>query len=706
MGPSRTDIGDEARYLAPSFMSTHKRQLLVTAGLPYANGDIHLGHMVEYLQTDIWCRFQRLRGNDCLYLCADDAHGTPIMLRAREEGIEPQELIDSMRKRHEADFSDFLIHFDDYHTTHSPENKALAESIYLSLEKAGHIHSKVIEQAYDPEAQMFLPDRFIRGTCPKCKTPDQYGDSCESCSATYDSSELLDAVSVVSGATPITKESEHYFFKLADFQEMLEEWTAGEGMQTEVRNKLNEWFEGGLRDWDISRDAPYWGFEIPGKKDKFFYVWLDAPIGYMATTMKYCERTGKNFDDYWKVDSDVEVYHFIGKDIAYFHTLFWPAMLKGAGYRTPSAVYVHGFLTVNGVKMSKRRGTFINARTYLEHLDPEYLRYYYAAKLNAGLDDIDLNLEDFSQRINSDLVGKFVNIASRCAGILNKGFSRTLSDELPEPELFAEFADASNEVAELYESRQFSKMIRKVMSLADKANQYIDGQKPWKLAKEEATLAQAQAVCTQGINLYSTLITYLAPVMPELAKKSAELLGRELAWESVHIPLVGVTLAEFRPLITRVDKDKIAAMVEASKSPEAKAEEAAEAAEKTKKKSKPKKKKAPAADGEISFEDFAKVDLRVATIVNAEHVEGADKLLQITVDLGQGDTRNIFAGIKAAYAEPSLLVGKLVVVVANLAPRKMRFGMSEGMIIAAGPGGEDIFLLSPDEGASAGMVVK
>lgn len=687
-------------------MSTKERQILVTAGLPYANGDIHLGHMVEYLQTDIWCRFQRLRGNDCLYLCADDAHGTPIMLRAREEGIEPQELIDAMRTRHEADFADFQIHFDEYHTTHSPENKKLAQSIYLSLEKAGHIDTKVIEQAFDPEAQMFLPDRFIRGTCPRCKTPDQYGDSCESCSATYDSSELLDAVSVVSGATPITKESEHYFFKLANFQEMLEEWTAGEGMQIEVRNKLNEWFVGGLRDWDISRDAPYWGFEIPGKKDKFFYVWLDAPIGYMATSMKYCERTGKNFDDYWNPESDVEVYHFIGKDIAYFHTLFWPAVLKGAGYRTPSAVYVHGFLTVNGVKMSKRRGTFINARTYLDHLNPEYLRYYYAAKLNNGLDDIDLNLEDFSQRINSDLVGKLVNIASRCAGILGKRFESTLSAELPKPELFAEFAAASTEIAELYESRQFSKMVRLVMSLADKANQFIDEEKPWKLAKEEATLPRAQAVCTQGINLYRTLITYLAPVLPGLAEKSAELFGTPITWESVQTPLLGKAISEFKPLILRVDKDKVAAMVEASKPADA-IEEAPEATKKAKSKSKSKSKKAaPGPAEQIAFDDFAKIDLRVATITKAEHVEGADKLLQITVDLGQGDTRNIFSGIKSAYTEPSNLVGKLVVVVANLAPRKMRFGMSEGMIIAAGPGGEDIFLVSPDEGAVAGMVVK
>ncbi len=686
-------------------MTTKKRRILVTAGLPYANGDIHLGHLVEYLQTDIWCRYQRLRGQDCIYLCADDAHGTPIMLRAREEGIEPQELIDTMRKRHEADFADFQIHFDEFHTTHSPENKKLAETIYLALEKAGHITSKVIEQAYDPNANMFLPDRFIRGTCPKCKTPDQYGDSCESCSATYDSSELLDAVSVVSGATPITKESEHFFFKLADFQEMLEEWTAGEGMQPEVRNKLNEWFEGGLRDWDISRDAPYWGFEIPGKKDKFFYVWLDAPIGYMATSAKYCERTGKNFDEYWKKDSEVEVYHFIGKDIAYFHTLFWPAMLQGAGYRTPSAVWVHGFLTVNGVKMSKRRGTFINARTYLDHLHPEYLRYYYAAKLNSGLDDIDLNLEDFALRIDSDLVGKLVNIASRCAGILGKRFDSQLSAELHDPELFAEFISASEEIGELYEKRQFSKMIRLVMSYADKANQYIANEAPWTLAKSEETLPAAQAVCTQGLNLYRALITYLSPVIPGIAKQSEALFKSELTWDAVRTPLLGVQIAAFKPLIQRIDKDKIKAMVEASKPPGSADLPPEEPKKKTEKKKKSKN-APPVPEGCISFDEFAKVELKVATITEATHVEGADKLLQITADLGNGDSRNIFAGIKEAYPDPSQLVGKQVVVVANLAPRKMRFGISEGMIIAAGPGGSDIFLLSPDQGASTGMIVK
>jgi methionyl-tRNA synthetase len=505
-------------------MTTNPRRILVTAALPYANGDIHIGHMVEYLQTDIWSRYQRLIGNDCIYLCADDAHGTPIMLRAQKEGITPLALIETMQKRHEADFAGFSIAFDEYHTTHSEENRVLAERVYGALRKGGHIHTKTIQQAYDPEAQMFLPDRFIRGTCPRCKTADQYGDSCENCGATYASSELIDPVSVVSGKTPIEKESEHYFFKLANFQEMLEKWTTSEGVQPEVRNKLKEWLEGGLKDWDISRDAPYWGFEIPDAKGKFFYVWLDAPVGYMATCEKYCQRTGRNFDDYWAADSTAEVHHFLGKDISYFHALFWPAMLQGAGMRLPTKVNCHGFLTVNGLKMSKSRGTFIAARTYLDHLHPEYLRYYLAAKLSSGLDDIDLNLEDFVARVNSDLVGKLVNIASRCATILNKQFDKTLSDTLPEPALYDEFVAASSEIGELYEGREFSKVVRKVMALADRANGYIAEQKPWVLAKDESTRAEAQAVCTQGLNLYRCLITYLQPIVPGIAKDSALLL--------------------------------------------------------------------------------------------------------------------------------------------------------------------------------------
>jgi methionyl-tRNA synthetase len=688
-------------------MTSNPRRILVTAALPYANGDIHIGHMVEYLQTDIWSRYQRLRGHDCIYLCADDAHGTPIMLRAQKEGITPQELIDTMQERHQADFAGFSISFDEYHTTHSEENRVLAEQVYGALQKGGHIHTKTIEQAFDPEAQMFLPDRFIRGTCPRCKTADQYGDSCESCGSTYGSSELIDPVSVVSGKTPITKETEHHFFRLANFQDMLETWTNSEGVQPEVRNKLKEWLGSELKDWDISRDAPYWGFEIPGAKDKFFYVWLDAPVGYMATCRVYCERTGKNFDDYWAADSTAEVHHFLGKDISYFHALFWPAMLQGAGFRLPTKVNCHGFLTVNGVKMSKSRGTFIKARTYLEHLHPEYLRYYVAAKLSSGLDDIDLNLEDFVTRVNSDLVGKLVNIASRCAGILNKQFDKVLSDSLPEKALYDEFVAASDEIGDHYEAREFSKAVRKVMALADRANAYIAEQKPWILAKDEATRAQAQAVCSQGLNLYRCLITYLKPIVPGIAADSETLFGIELTWKSLPEPMLGRAISDFKPLLQRVEKDKVDAMVEASKEGEAgdkkKGEKKAKSGDS--KKAKKSKKSAPVPEGCISFDDFAKVDLRIATIIKAEHVEGADKLLQITVDLGNGSQRNIFAGIKEAYA-PDTLVGKQVVVVANLAPRKMRFGISEGMIIAAGPGGKDIFLLSPDEGAVVGMEVK
>lgn len=682
-------------------MSTDTRRILVTAALPYANGDIHIGHMVEYLQADIWSRYQRLRGNNCLYICADDAHGTPIMLRARNEGIEPQELIDKMKIRHEADFGEFGIHFDEFHTTHSEENKEVVEGVYIALRDAGHIHTKTIEQAYDPEAKMFLPDRFIKGTCPRCKAADQYGDSCEHCGATYSPTDLIDPVSVISGQAPIRKESEHYFFKLGDFQEMLQAWTSRDVMQPEVYNKLKEWFDGGLRDWDISRDAPYWGFKIPGTTDKYFYVWLDAPCGYIASSKKYFAEHGIDFEDYWSVDSTAEIYHFIGKDIAYFHCLFWPAMLHGAGYRTPTAVYCHGFLTVDGLKMSKSRGTFINARTYLDHLDPEYLRYYFAAKLSSGLDDIDLNLEDFQQRVNSDLVGKLINIASRCK-ILEKLFDSTLSAALPKPALYDEFVSAAGEIGEFYERRDFSKAIRKIMALADKANQYIDEEKPWILAKDPSTLAEAQAVCTQGINLYRCLITYLAPVVPRLARDSEALLKVELRWDTLASPLCGVTISKFTHLMQRVDKDKVAAMVEASK-PKG-SELAAVPAAKAEKKKDKKPQPAASPEGIIAFDDFAKVDLRIASIIKAEHVEGSDKLLQVTVDIG-GETRNIFAGIKDAY-DPADLVGRLVVVVANLAPRKMRFGLSEGMIVAAGPGGKDIFLLTPDSGATPGMIVK
>jgi len=682
-------------------MAETKRKILITSALPYANGPIHLGHLVEYIQTDIWSRFQKMRGHDCTYVCADDAHGTPIMLRAQGEGIEPEELITRVAREHQADFADFAIAFDNYHSTHSPENQELASLIYKRLRENGHIETRTITQAYDPEKKMFLPDRFIKGTCPKCGAEDQYGDSCEVCGATYSPTDLKDAVSAISGAKPIEKESVHHFFRLADFEGMLQYWIKGDHLQSEIAHKLKEWFEAGLQDWDISRDAPYFGFEIPDAPGKYFYVWLDAPIGYMASFKNLCEKKGKHdFDEYWKQDSKAELYHFIGKDIAYFHTLFWPAMLKGSGFRTPNAVYCHGFLTVNGSKMSKSRGTFIMARSYLDHLNPEYLRYYFAGKLGNGIDDIDLNLEDFQARVNSDLVGKVVNIASRCAGFITKRFDGKLASDIAEPVLLQEFIDAGNTIAQQYEQREYGHAMRTIMHLADKANVYIDEKQPWVVAKQEAEDQQLHEICTVGINLFHVLMTYLKPVLPVTAEKAEEFLNiKPMSWTNYTVPLTSHSINKFKPLMTRVEKEKVDAMLEASKQHLEKTASAAPAKE---------EKKAagniePIAET-IQFDDFAKIDLRIAKIVKAEHVEGADKLLQLTLDIGDG-TRNVFAGIKSAY-KPEDLEGKLTVMVANLAPRKMRFGMSEGMVLAAGPGGKDLFILNPDEGALPGMRVK
>ena len=676
---------------------TDSRNILVTSALPYANGPIHLGHLVEYIQTDIWVRFQKMRGHQCYYVCADDAHGTPIMLRARQEGIEPQELIDRMHAEHAKDFDDFKIAFDNYYTTHSEENKEIASTIYKRLKADGHIDVRTVRQAYDPEAEMFLPDRFIKGTCPKCGAEDQYGDNCEVCGATYAPTDLKNPVSAVSGATPIEKDSDQFFFKLGDFQNFLEEWLDAGHTQSEIANKQKEWFEEGLQDWDISRNAPYWGFEIPDAPGKYFYVWMDAPMGYMASFKNFCDKQGLNFDDYWGKDSKAQVVHFIGKDIARFHTLFWPAVLHGAGFRTPSSVFCHGFLTVDGQKMSKSRGTFIMARTYLEHLNPEYLRYYYAAKLSSGVDDIDLNLEDFQQRVNSDLVGKVVNIASRCAGFIMKKFDGKLSAQLPSPSLYQELVDGGNKIAEHFEHREYSHAIRDIMALADRANQYIDEQKPWVKIKEESQQQDVQDTCTQGINMFRVLVIYLKAILPDMAKHAEDFLNcGELSWTDVEKPLLNHEINKFKPLMQRIEKDAIDKIVDASKQNLAEAKKQAE------------KKTAstsiePIAD-EIEFDDFAKVDLRIAKIVKAEHVEKADKLLQLTLDIG-GETRNVFAGIKSAYA-PEDLEGKLTVMVANLKPRKMRFGMSEGMVLAAGPGGKDLWILNPDDGAQPGMKVK
>ncbi len=679
-------------------MSTHTaRKILITSALPYANGPIHLGHLVEYIQTDIWARFQKMRGHECYYVCADDAHGTPIMLRARQDGITPEELIEAVSKDHQSDFSDFLIDFDHYHSTHSDENRELSQGIYRTLRDDGHITTRTISQAYDPEANMFLPDRFIKGTCPKCGAQDQYGDSCEACGATYDTTDLKDPYSVVSGATPIKKDTEHYFFKLGDFEDMLKQWTTAGHVQSEIANKLGEWFESGLKDWDISRDAPYWGFEIPDTTDKYFYVWLDAPIGYMASFKRLCADKGLDFDEFWKSGDKTELYHFIGKDIAYFHTLFWPAVLSGSGYRTPSKVFCHGFLTVDGSKMSKSRGTFIKARTYLDHLKPEYLRYYYAAKLSSGVDDIDLNLEDFQQRVNTDLVGKFVNIASRVAGFIKKNHDGMLADTLPRPELQQQMVNAGEQIAQHLEERKYSQAIREIMALADRANEYIAEEEPWAKNKQEGMEAEVHGICTQGINMFRLLCIYLKPILPEVITQAEAFLNcGELSWSDIEKPLLDHPINKFKPLMQRVEKESIDKIVDASK-------EDIKVTQQQNVSAKASTTNEPIAD-EIDFEDFAKVDLRIARIVKAEHVEKADKLLQLTLDIGD-ETRNVFAGIKTAYA-PEDLEGKLTVMVANLKPRKMRFGMSEGMVLAAGPGGKDLWILNPDDGAQPGMKVK
>ena len=675
------------------------RKILITSALPYANGPIHLGHLLEYIQTDIWSRFQKARGHQCYYVCADDAHGTPIMLKAQQLGLTPEQMIAQTAIEHQADFAEFLIGFDNYHSTHSSENQAFASEIYTKLDAGGYIKRRSISQLFDPEKQMFLPDRFVKGDCPKCGALDQNGDSCDVCGATYSPTELKNPKSVVSGATPVLKDSEHYFFDLPAFEQMLQDWTRGGALQNEMANKLQEWFKDGLQQWDISRDAPYFGFEIPGAPGKFFYVWLDAPIGYLASFKNYCSKTGVDFDQFWQLDSDAEVYHFIGKDIIYFHSLFWPAMLHGAGYRKPTSVFAHGFVTVNGAKMSKSRGTFIKARTYLEHLNPEYLRYYFASKLTSGIVDLDLNLDDFSQKVNADLVGKVVNIASRCASFVTKKFNGTLSATLAEPELFAEFIAQGDSIAASFEEREYARAIRDIMALADKANQYIDAKAPWVLAKDDSKQQETLDVCSMGINLFRVLMHYLAPVLPQMAKEVEAFLNCELRWDNYQQPLLNHAIQPFKALMQRVDPVKVQAMVDASKDnlqPAAPVTAPAAVASATD--------NIEAIAPTINIDDFAKLDLRIAKIVSAEHVEGADKLLRLQLDLGN-ETRQVFAGIKAAY-QPEQLVGRLTVMVANLAPRKMKFGMSEGMVMAAGPGGSEIFLLSPDDGATPGMRVK
>lgn len=689
-------------------MATSQRKILVTSALPYANGPIHLGHMLEYIQTDIWSRYQKLRGHECHYICADDAHGTPIMLKAQQLGMAPEEMIAQVNKEHQQDFADFNIAFDNYHSTHSDENRVLASDIYLKLRANGYIKSKSISQLFDPEKSMFLPDRFVKGTCPKCKSPDQYGDNCDACGATYSPTELINPKSAVSGATPVMKDTEHFFFDLPAFEGMLKEWTRSGALQTEMANKLDEWFEQGLQQWDITRDAPYFGFEIPDAPGKYFYVWLDAPIGYMGSFKNLCDKRPElSFDEFWAKDSKAEVYHFIGKDIVYFHSLFWPAMLHGSGYRQPNSVYAHGYVTVNGAKMSKSKGTFIKARTYLDHLDPEYLRYYYAAKLSSRIDDLDLNLEDFAQRVNSDLVGKLVNLASRTAGFITKRFDGKLA-KIADTTLTEAFLAKQEQIAEFYETREYGKAMREIMALADIANGFVADAAPWQMVKQDDQQEAAHQVCSNALNLFRILVTYLKPVLPRLAQDVEAFFQLTLTWDALSQDLAGHEIAPFKAMMQRVELDKVNAMVADSKENLQVTADVPKtaAAEKTVKSSNVSSE--PLVDDPISdtinFDDFAKIDLRIARIVKAEHVAEADKLLKLQLDIGS-ETRQVFAGIKSAYS-PEDLEGKLTVMVANLAPRKMRFGMSEGMVLAAGPGGSDLWILEPHDGAQPGMRVK
>ena len=673
---------------------TASRKILVTSALPYANGPIHLGHLVEYIQTDIWVRAMKAMGHNVTYVCADDAHGTAIMLKAQDNGITPEEQIATVKASHEKDFAGFLIDFDNYHSTHSSENQYFSQKIYTTLKQNGYIFTKDVEQLFDTEKGLFLADRFVKGTCPECDAPNQYGDNCEVCSSTYNATELKNPYSTLSNSSPIIRSSKHYFFNLPQFDEFLRTWTKSQGrLQSSIYNKLSEWFDAGLAPWDISRDAPYFGFKIPDtpadEPDKYFYVWLDAPVGYMASFKNLCDRTDMDFDEYFNKDSQTELYHFIGKDIVYFHSLFWPAMLEGAGYRTPTAVNAHGFLTVNGEKMSKSRGTFIKAETYLTHLDPEYLRYYFASKLSANVEDINLDLEDFMQKVNSDLVGKVVNIASRSAGFIHKNHDGKLSDELTEPKLIDEIICAGDEIAAAYEAREFAKVTRLIMACADKANEYIDTQKPWALNKADR-FDEVQKVCTVSLNIFHKLIIYLAPILPTLSEQAREFLNIDsLDFDTRHHHLLSHHINTFTPLMQRIDKDKVNAMINDSKE------------NLTQNSGTDHTKKTVLDDTDtaksayIGIDEFAKVTMKVAYVVKCQSVEGADKLLQFTLDVGEEHTRNVFSGI-AKFYQPEELTGKKVICVTNLAPRKMKFGISEGMILSAEKDGQLTVITLPD----------
>lgn len=676
------------------------RKILVTSALPYANGPIHLGHLVEYIQTDIWVRAMRALGHSVHYVCADDAHGTAIMLKAQANHVTPEALIAEVKAEHERDFAGFLVGFDNYYSTHSPENRRYSELIYKRLRDAGHISTSEVEQLYDNEVGLFLADRFVKGECPQCHAKDQYGDNCEVCGTTYQATELIAPYSTLSGSTPVLKSSTHYFFNLPNFEAFLQDWTRQEGrLQSSIANKLQEWFDAGLARWDISRDAPYFGFQIPDTEDKYFYVWLDAPVGYMASFANLCARMGLSFDEFWTKEAaeHSEVHHFIGKDIVYFHALFWPAMLEGAGFRTPTTINAHGFLMVNGEKMSKSRGTFIKAATYLEHLNPEYLRYYFASKLSATVEDINLDLLDFMQKVNADLVGKVVNIASRSAGFIVKNHGGKLADTLAEPALVQSVIDAGDEIARAYEAREFSRAMRLIMACADQANAYIDDKKPWALNKIDGNQAEVQAICTVALNIFRQLMVYLAPVLPTLTAKAQAFLNIEsLDFASRYTPLLGHAINRFEPLMQRIEQTQIDAMIEASKqdlvavaTPQADAKtqattnQSAHSTEDT-------------ADS-IGIEDFAKVEMKVAKVLACDYVEGADKLLRFTLDVGENTPRNVFSGIRAFYT-PEALVGKKVICVTNLAPRKMKFGVSQGMILSAGEPKTGLTLITlPDE---------
>ena len=688
------------------------RQLLVTHALPYANGPLHLGHVIEAVQTDTWVRFQKLRGHHCLFVCAEDTHGTPIMIRAQQQGITPEQLIAASATDHARDYAGFGIGYDHFHSTHSDENRHHTYALYTTLRDKGHITRRSVRQAYDEQAGMFLPDRYVRGSCPRCDAPDQYGDSCEACGATYSPADLKDAVSTVTGTRPVLRDSDHLFFKLGDFESMLRQWLAESRLDAAVQAKLDEWFEAGLKDWDISRDAPYFGFEIPDAPGKYFYVWFDAPIGYVGAFAALCARDGLDFDHWWKSETATELHHFIGKDISYFHTLFWPAVLHGGGLRRPTGVHVHGFLTVDGQKMSKSRGTFITASHYLQHLPAEPLRYYFAAKLTGGIEDIDLSLDDFTARVNADIVGKLVNIASRCAPFIERTGGH-LADALPDPALYARFIEGREHLAGLYEARDTASLVREVMHLADLANQYVDQHKPWILAKDPARSGEACAVATQAINLFRVLMVYLSPILPRTAQAAAGWLGADAlaSWDAVETPLTGRAIGKYPQLAARLDPAAVRQLIVSPATPAA---VPAAATAKVKAATTPHTATAPATAAPaaqepavISIDDFAKLDLRAAKVLGCERVEGSDKLLRFTLDLGDHQ-RQVFSGIAASYA-PEQLVGRFVVMVANLAPRKMRFGVSEGMVLCASgkaDGGPDtVFLLSADAGVQPGMKI-